>query len=126
MKNFHIFAKKKFSILNKLLRKYKSRTIPPLIEGNNTVTDAKGKADILNNHFADKASVDGHNDTPPKLDKIDTFSKLDQINTSLLEVGKIIRESNKSHQSYCGVPGKFLSLISTPILFPFPPCLTIC
>ena len=33
MNNFHISAKKKFSILNKLLRKFKSSTIPPLIRG---------------------------------------------------------------------------------------------
>ena len=95
MNNFHISAKKKFSILNKLLRKFKSSTIPPLIEDNKTATDSKGKADILNNHFANKASVDGHNDTPPKVDKINTFSQLDQINSSPLEVGKIIRECKK-------------------------------
>ena len=77
MNNFHISAKKKFSILNKVLCKFKSSTITPLIEDDKTLTDSKGKADILNNHFADKASVDGHNDTPLKLDKIDTLSQLD-------------------------------------------------
>ena len=35
-----------------------------------------------------------------------------------LEVGKIIRDIKKSQQSYCGVPGKFLSIISSPISFP--------
>ena len=117
MNNFQISAKKKFSILNKLLRKFKSSTIPPLIENDRTVTDSKEKSDILNNHFADKASVDGHTDTPPKLDKIDTLSQLDQINTSPIEVGKLIRDCKKTHQSYCGVTGKFLSFISTPIVF---------
>ena len=82
------------------------------------VTDAKNKSDILNNHFTQKASVEGFDDIPPKLDKHDVFSSLDQINTSPLEVGKIIREIKKSHQSYCGVPGKFISLFSTQISFP--------
>ena len=77
MNNFHISAKKKFTILNKLLRTVKYSTIPPIVEGDKTVTDFKGKADILNNHFADKAKVNGHNDTPPKLYKFYTFSQLD-------------------------------------------------
>ena len=62
--------------------------------------------------------MDGHNDTPPKLEKIDTFSQLDQIYTSPIEVGNIIRECKQSHQSYCGVPGKCFSLMSTPISCP--------
>ena len=43
LNNFEITAKKKFSILNKLLRKYKSSSIPPLIENDKTVTDPKEK-----------------------------------------------------------------------------------
>ena len=73
MSNFHISAKKKFTILNKLLRTLKSSTIPPIVAGNKTVTDFKGKADILNSHFANKAKVDGHNNTPPKFTNLTHF-----------------------------------------------------
>ena len=72
----------------------------------------------MNNHFAQKATVEGNSDIPPMLDKTDVLSSLNEINTSPLEVGKIIRDIKKSHQSYCGVPGKFLSIISSPISFP--------
>ena len=92
--------------------------MPPLIENSETITDPKQKSDILNQHFSLKATVNGENDVPPKLCKFIVNSELSDINTSPLEVGKIIRDCKKSHQSYCGVPGKFLSLISTPISFP--------
>ena len=78
----------------------------------------KWKSYLLNNHFADKATVEGSSNTPHTLQKTDVLSSLIQINTSPLEVGKIIRDCKKSHQSYCGAPGKFLSMISTPISFP--------
>ena len=85
MNNFEITAKKKFSILNKLLRKYKSSSIPPLIENDKTITDPKEKSDILNSHFAQKATVDGDTDVPPDLDPTNTFSSLNQINTSTVQ-----------------------------------------
>ena len=40
------------------------------------------------------------------------------MNTSRIEVAKLCRDIKKSSSSYCGVPGKFLALISTPISFP--------
>ena len=92
--------------------------MPPLIENNETNNDPKQKANILNQHFSSKATVHGENEVPPKLCKPIVNSELSDINTSPLEVGKIIRDCKKSHQSYCGVPGKFLSMISTPISFP--------
>ena len=75
MNNPAISSKKKFSILNKLLRKNKSSTIPPLIKNGETVTDPKCKSDLLNNHFVDKATVEGSTNTPPNLQK--TRSKFD-------------------------------------------------
>ena len=117
MKNPNISAKKKFGILTKLLKNLKSSSVPPLIENNVTVTDPKMKSDILNNHFSSKSTVVGNEDNPPFLDKIPVLSDLNYINTSHIEVAKIIRNLKKSHLSYCGVPGKFLSLISTPISF---------
>ena len=117
MKNPNISAKKKFGILTKLLKNNKSSSIPPLIENNQTVTDPKLKGDILNQHFSSKSTVTGNDDVPPDLDKIPVTSEFNNLNTSPIEVAKIIRNIKRSKQSYCGVPGKFLSLISTPISF---------
>ena len=39
------------------------------------------------------------------------------FNTSPIEVAKIIRNIKKSHLSQCGIPGKFIHLISTPVSF---------
>ena len=43
---------------------------------------------------------------------------LSNINTSPIEVAKLCRDIKKSNSSHCGIPGKFLCLISTPISFP--------
>ena len=48
----------------------------------------------------------------------DIFSTLSNLNTSPIEVAKIIRNLKKSNSSHCGVPAKFLSFISTPVSFP--------
>ena len=42
---------------------------------------------------------------------------MDVLNTSPLEVAKIVRNIKKSHLSYCGIPGKFIHMIATPISF---------
>ena len=42
---------------------------------------------------------------------------MEALNTSPLEVGKCIRNLKKSHSAYCGIPGKFLDLISSQISF---------
>ena len=39
------------------------------------------------------------------------------VNTSPIEVARIIRKIKQSHLSHCGIPGKFIHLISTPISF---------
>ena len=39
------------------------------------------------------------------------------INTSPIEIARIIRKLKRSYMSYCGIPGKFIHLISTPISF---------
>ena len=101
--------KKKFSILMGLLRTSIRSDILTIIENGDSVTDPKQKADILNRHFFSKATVPGENDNPPNLDKFDVLSDLTNINTSPLELGKIIRELKKSHSSHCGVPEKFFS-----------------
>ena len=40
MNNYNISPKKKFSILNKLLRKNKSISVPPLIENDKIINDS--------------------------------------------------------------------------------------
>ena len=89
-----------------------------LNDNNTTITDPKQKSDLLNQHFASKSKVPNSDDPPPKLHIYDVLSDLSQINTSPVELSKIIRTMKKSSQSHCGIPGKFVSLIATPVLFP--------
>ena len=118
MNNPNISAKKKYGILTKLMKNQKVSSIPSLIDNNKTVTDSKQKSDLLNRHFASKSTVPNPNDVPPQLNKFDLVSDLSQINTSPIELSKLIRTMKKASQSHCGIPGKFLSLIATPISFP--------
>ena len=48
MNNFLLSAKKKFSILVKLMKNSKFSTIPPLVENNETINDSLQKSNILN------------------------------------------------------------------------------
>jgi len=68
-------------------------------------------------YFVSIVSITSPTDTPPLLPKHDVLSDLSVINTSPIEVSKIIRSLKKSSQSYCGIPGKFLCFIATPISF---------
>ena len=54
-------------------------------------------------------------DEPPFLEKNNSIPNLALINTSPIEVAKLIRGLKKSHISPCGISGKFLHLISQPI-----------
>ena len=83
MHNNNISAKKKFCILSKLMKNNKISHIPPIIEDEQIVTDPKQKANIFNNFFASKSSVQGADDPAPVLPpKDDIFDKLSAINTS--------------------------------------------
>jgi hypothetical protein len=118
LNNSNISAKKKFSILTKLMNNSKISQIPPLLENGNTIDDPKTKSDLLNNFFASKAEVDNPDDEPPDIDKRPVNSPLHTIFTSYIEVAQLIRTIKKSNSSHCGVPARFLSLIATPISFP--------
>ena len=119
MHNFSISAKKKFNILSKLMKNQKFSSIPPLIQDDSIVNDPKAKSNIFNDLFASKATVQGKDDPVPFLPEKDSIkSRLYQINTSRIEVAKLCRDIKKSNSSYCGIPGKFLAIISTPISFP--------
>ena len=117
MNNFNISAKKKFSILLKLMKNNKFSPTPPLIENDSTVNDPGLKADIFNTFFASKSNVQNSDDLPPPLQRLENVPDLASINTSPLEVGKLIRGLKKSHSSYCGIPAKFLQIISSPISY---------
>jgi len=117
MNNCNISAKKKFSILTKLMKNNKISSIPQLIEDGQNVTDPKDKSDILNRHFSSKAQVDRPDDHPPVLPRLDTISTLTSLNTSHIEISKFIRTMKRSSFSHCGIPAKFLFLIATPISF---------
>ena len=117
MLNYSISAKKKFGILTKLMNNQKFSSVASLIEGGNTVDDPLQKSNILNNHFASKSTVHGADDDVPFLPIKENIPLFDSINTSPLETAKIVRALKPSCSSYCGIPGKFISLISTPISF---------
>ena len=117
MNNPEMSAKKKFGILIKLMNTQKFSSIPTLIDEDKTTTKPEDKANILNKYFASKSTVTNPEDEAPFLQPKVEFNKFENINTSPLEVAKIIRSTKKSQISYCGISGKFLSLISTPISF---------
>ena len=75
------------------------------------------KTEILNKCFASKCTVTGADDDVPFLKKKENIPLFDSINTSPLETAKIVRGLKQSYLSHCGIPGKFISLISTPISF---------
>ena len=105
MNRHDISAKKRFSILLKLMNDTKFSSISALIENGKTVTDNHNKSNLLNNHFSSKASVPNPNDEVPLLLRKPEMPKFDSINTSPLEVSKIIRDHlKKSCISHCGIP----------------------
>ena len=115
LRNSALSPKKKFSILFKLMKNNKFSNVSPLIENNTTILDPLEKSNILNKFFASKSTVQNPNDPVPPLQRKEGISSLNIVNTSPIEVAKIIRNTKRSHSSYCSVPGKFLHIIATPI-----------
>ena len=56
-------------------------------------------------------------DPSPNVQRKEGVSSLYVIKTSPIEVSKFIRNIKKSQFSRCGIPGKFIHLIATPISF---------
>ena len=97
MQNYEITAKKKFSILTKLMKNQKNSSIPPLIQNGEVINDSKLKSEQLNNLFTGKATVNGPQDDVPLLPQNDSItSSLGNINTSPIEVSKVLRQLKKS------------------------------
>ena len=67
MNNFAISAKKKFSILLKLMKTNKFSGCSPLNENDQVVNDPKRKGEIFNEYVASKLRVNGSDDEPPNL-----------------------------------------------------------
>ena len=117
MHNQSISAKKKFSILIKLMKNSKFSTIPPLVENDTTIHEPKEKSNLLNAFFASKSSVSSPNDPAPKLVRKEGIPDLDLLNTSPIEIARFMRKMKKSQISYCGISGMFISIISQPISY---------
>ena len=99
------------------MKNNKFSNIPPLVENNVTIQDPLDQSNIFNKFFASKSTVHDPNDPVPNLQRKEGISPLNNLNTSPLEVAKIVRNIKKSFLSHCGIPGKFIHLISTPISF---------
>ena len=111
MQNHEISAKKKFSILLKLMKSQKLSSIPPLLSSNTVINDAQRKSQIFNDIFIAKATLEGRDDVVPDLDPIDSiFESLTGFSTSPIEVSKILRGLKKSNSSHCGIPGQFVNM----------------
>ena len=107
-----------FCILTKLMKNQKTSHIPPLLQNNTVINDPQTKSQHLNDIFVAKASVQGSDNPVPQLDPIDSIScSLSSINTSPIEVSKILRQLKKSNFSHCGISGRFINIIATPISF---------
>ena len=77
------------------------------------------KVKFLTLFFASKSSVQNPLIEPPFLQRLENVPDLEMINTSPIEVAKFIRGLKKSHMSQCGIPGKFLHIISQPVSHSF-------
>ena len=117
MNDCNLSPKKKFSILLNLMKNNKFSGMSPLNENGVVYNDPTEKGQILNNFFASKSRVNGSEENPPSLEKLDNITSLSVLNTSPLEVAKLIRHLKKSHISPCGISGKFLQLISKEISY---------
>ena len=99
------------------MKNNKHCNIPPIIENDITVQNPTEQSNIFNNFLASKSSVQNPDDPVTNLQRKEGISELNFLNTSPFEVAKIIRNIERSYISHCGIPGKFIHLISTPIPF---------
>ena len=89
-----------------------------MIQNDTVINDAKCKSEHSNKIFVSKASVQGSDHPVPVLDPITSISStLSSINTSPIEVSKVLRQLKKSNYPHCGISGRFINIIATPIYF---------
>ena len=68
---------------------------PPLVENEITINDAFEKSNLFNNFFASKSTVKNYKDPAPNLVPLENIPTLRNINTSPIEVAKLIRNIKK-------------------------------
>ena len=96
MHNSQISAKKKFSILSRLLKTQKVSSVPPIIENKEVITDSQAKCNLFNNYDSSKATVPGNDDPVPYLEpRTDIKEPLSNFNTSPFELADILRNIKK-------------------------------
>ena len=76
MRNPSISAKKKFSILLKLMKNNKFSTIPPLVENESTIQDPLEQSNIFNKYLSSKSTVQNPDDPAPNLTKKAFLTKI--------------------------------------------------
>ena len=108
MENPDVSARKKFGMLERLTNTGKNACVPPLIDNDTVSHDPREKADIFNKHFMSKARVEGAEDEPPRLDKIQTLGDLSNIETGHFELGPLVTNMKTAEFSPCGLPSKYI------------------
>ena len=108
------------------MKNNKFSNIPPLVENDLTVQDPLDQSNIFNKFFASKSTVQDPNDPVPDLIRKEGVQSLNTLNTSPLEVEKIIRK--KKHLFYQSVAflGNSFILFQHQYLFHFPGYLITC
>ena len=79
------------SVMHDRLKNNKISSTPPIIENEHIINDPKEKSNVFNNYFASKSRVPNFDDPVPHLPIRDGLNKLNMLNTSPIEVAKIIR-----------------------------------
>ena len=88
-----------------------------MVENDCTIQDPLHQGNIFNQKFSSKAKVKNPDDPVPNLERKDGISNLDVLNTSPLEVAKIVSNIKKIYFSQCGIPVKCIHIIATPVSF---------
>ena len=88
-----------------------------MIQSGEVDYDAKKKSGQLNDLFVGKAKASASEDEVPYLAPNDLIlSSLSHIITSPMEDSKVFMHL-KTYSALCGISGKFVNIIATPILF---------
>ena len=104
--------KKKFQLLKNVTNCGKGAGIPPLLVENDVISNPREKADIFNNQFAKKASIEGSDDPVPEIPEVgDDIFELSIIHTDYLELGPIIKNLKCASYSPCGLPSSYIKAL---------------
>ena len=83
-----------------------------MLVDNDVVSNPREKADIFNNQFAKKASLEGRDDPVPEVPEAgDDIIELSTINTDYLELGPIIKDLKCASYSPCGLPSSYIKTL---------------